>query len=253
METPRNFTKFVKNFSQTLMFERSLGDMLNERSDRRPNPNSNTQAIFILAGNDDKEGVKFSSLHDNAIPLMYNMRWKTYEKVREFRLASPLTILFWDTSRVNLVVQEVPLKKSSNLMITCLKPAWDDHLEEVIPKVWKNKSEACNSSDTSKNCSFESFTICHIRKDRQPLTLVQLCYTVWIVNTLDKCEEKQLIDIRKLMQGTCIKMSMIYPSYYEIVSVLNPVIVKSVKDYDFPVQKHISFKNKWKNFLKALK
>jgi hypothetical protein len=253
MEASKDFTKFVKKYSQTLAFERSFCDMIKEKNDRRPRTNSYTQAIFILAGNDDKEGIRFSSLYDNAIPLVFNMRWKTYKKAKEFPLTSPLTILFWDASKANLVVQEVPLKKSSNLMLTCLKPAWDDHLEVVNPEVWKNKSEASKSSDTSKNCSIKPFTICHIRKDRQPLTLAQLCYAEWIANTLDKYEEKQLIDIGKVMQGTCIKMSMIYPSYYEIVSVLNPMIVKSVEHYDLPVRKYMSFKNKLKILFKTLK
>ncbi len=48
-------------------------------------------------------------------------------------------------------------------------------------------------------------------------------------------------------------MSVIHPKYYEIVSVLNPMIVNGVKDYDFPVRERVSFKNKLKILLKALK
>jgi hypothetical protein len=126
MEAPRDFTKFVKKYSQTLAFERSFGDMLNVKNDRRPRTNSYTQAIFILSGNDYEEGIRFLSPHDNAIPLVFNMRGKTFEKANGFPLTSPLTILFWDTSKVNLVVQQVPLKKNLNLMLTCLNPAWGD-------------------------------------------------------------------------------------------------------------------------------
>jgi hypothetical protein len=58
METPRDFTTFVKKNSQTLIFERLLRDMLNMKNDRCPRTNcqkekdSCMQAIFILSGND---------------------------------------------------------------------------------------------------------------------------------------------------------------------------------------------------------
>jgi hypothetical protein len=210
------------------------------RMDNKMGENSCTQAIFILAGNDYEEEVRFLSSNDNSIPLLFDIKGKTYEKLNRLPLASHLTILYWYTADVNLVVQSAPLKENADLLSTYLKPAWDDRLEEV-------------NLDTSKICSVNTYRILHVRKDRQPLTLAQLCYTKLLVHVLKNCEDKQLIDIRKIMQGTCTKMSMIYPSYYEIVSVLNPVIVKSVKDYDFPVQKHISFKNKLKNFVKAFK
>jgi hypothetical protein len=55
------------------------------------------------------------------------------------------------------------------------------------------------------------------------------------------------------MLKASIEMSVTHPAYYEIVSVLNPMIAKNAKDYDFPVREYISFKIKLKNFLKALK
>jgi hypothetical protein len=246
METPRNFTTFVKNFCQTLIFERSLRDMSNVKNDRCPRvdnkmeENSCTQAIFILAGNNYEEEVRFLSSNDNSIPLLFNIKGKAYEKATRLPLTSHLTILYWCTADVNLVVQDVPLKNNAELSLTYLKPAWDDRLEEV-------------NLDTSKNCSFNTNKILHVRKDRQPLTLVQLCYTKLIVHVFENCEGKQLIDIRKTMQKASFEMSVIHPHYYEIVSVLNPVIVKSVKDYDFPVRECISFKNKLKILFKALK
>ncbi len=246
METPRDFTTLVKKFSQTLIFERSLRDMSNVKNDRCPRinnkreENSCTQAIFILAGNDHEEEIKFLSSKDNAIPLLFNMKGKTYEKAIRFPLTSHLTILYWCTTDVNLVVQEAPLKKNADLLLTHLKPAWDDRLEEV-------------SLDTSKNCSFNTNKILHVRKDRQPLTLVQLCYTKLLVHVIENCEGKQLIDIRKMILKASIEMSVIHPHYYEIVSVLNPMIVKNVKDYDFPVREYMSFKNKLKILFKALK
>ena len=110
METPRDFTTFVKNFSQTLMFERSLRDMSNVKNDRCPKvdnkmgENSCTQTIFILAGNDYEEEVRFLSSNDNSVPLLFNMKGKTYEKVIRLPLTSHLTILYWCTANVNLVV-----------------------------------------------------------------------------------------------------------------------------------------------------
>jgi hypothetical protein len=140
------------------------------------------------------------------------------------------------------------------LLLTYLKPAWDDRLEEVNLEVRKTKGQSDNSSEhTSKNCLFNTNKILHVRKDRQPLTLVQLCYTKLLVHVLGNCEGKQLIEIRKIMQKASIEMSVIHPDYYEIVSVLNPMIVKSVKHYDLPVQKYISFKNKLKIPFKALR
>jgi len=225
METPRNFTKFVKNFSQTLMFERSLRDMSNVQNDRCPRvdnkmgENSCTQAIFILAGNDYEEEVRFLSSNDNSIPLLFDIKGKTYEKLNRLPLASHLTILYWCTADVNLVVQSAPLKKNADLLLTYLKPAWDDRLEEV-------------NHDTSKNCSVNTNKILHVRKDRQPLTLVQLCYTKLLVHVIENCKGKQLIDIRKIILKASIEMSVIHPRYYEVVSVLNPMIVKSVEHYD---------------------
>jgi hypothetical protein len=246
METPRNFTKFVKNFSQTLMFERSLRDMSNVKNDHCPRvdnkmgENSCTQAIFILAGNDYEEEVRFLSSNDNSIPLLFDIKGKTYEKLNRLPLASHLTILYWYTADVNLVVQSAPLKENADLLSTYLKPAWDDRLEEV-------------NLDTSKICSVNTYRILHVRKDRQPLTLAQLCYTKLLVHVLKNCEDKQLIDIRKIMLKASIEMSVIHPRYYEVVSVLNPVIVKSVEHYDLPVRKHMSFKNKLKILFKAFK
>ena len=246
METSRDFTTFVKKFSQTLIFERSLRDMSTTKNDRYPRTdyqkedNSCTQAIFILAGNDYEEEVRFLSSNDNAIPLLFNMRGKTYEKTIRSPLTSHLTIFYWCTSDVNLVVQEDPLKRNVDMLLTYLKPAWEDRLEEV-------------NLDTSKNCSFNINKILHVRKDRQPLTLVQLCYTKLLAHVLENCEGKQLIDIRKIMLKASIEMSVIHPHYYEIVSVLNPMIAKSVKDYDFPVRECMSFKNKLKILFKALK
>ncbi len=62
-----------------------------------------------------------------------------------------------------------------------------------------------------------------------------------------------MIDIRKIILKASIEMSVIHPHYYEIVSALNPVIVKNAKDYDFPVRERMSFKNKLKILFKALK
>jgi hypothetical protein len=260
METPRDFSTFVKKFSQTLIFERSLRDMSNVKNDRCPRvdnkmeENSCTQAIFILAGNDYEEEAIFVSSNDNAIPLLFNTKGKTYEKNIRFPLTSPLTIFYWCTSDVNLVVQRAPLKKNADLLLTYLKPAWDDRLEEVNLEVRKTKGQSDNNSaHTSKNCSFNTNKILHVRKDRQPLTLVQLCYTELLAHVLENCEGKQLIDIRKIMLKASIEMSVIHPHYYEIVSVLNPMIVKGVKDYDFPVRECMSFKNKLKILFKALK
>jgi hypothetical protein len=208
METPRNFTKFVKNFSQTLMFERSLRDMSNVKNDRCPRvdnkmgENSCTQAIFILAGNDYEEEVRFLSSSDNSIPLLFNIKGKAYEKTNRLPLASHLTILYWCIADVNLVVQSVPLKKNADLLLTYLKPAWDDRLEEV-------------NLDTSENCSVNTNKIFNVRKDRQPLTLVQLCYTKLLVHVLKNYEDKQLIDIRKILLKVSIEMSVIHPHYYE--------------------------------------
>jgi hypothetical protein len=246
METPRNFTTFVKKFSQTLIFERSLRNMSSVKTDRCPRidnkreENSCTQVIFVLTGNDYEEEVRFLSPNDNSIPLLFNMKGKTYKKPTRLPLTSHLTILYWCTADVNLVVQEAPLKKNADLLLTYLKPAWDDRLEEV-------------NLDTSKNCSLNTNKILHVRKDRQPLTLVQLCYTKLLVHIIGNCEGRQLIDIRKIILKASIEMSVIYPHYYEIVSVLNPMIVKNVKDYDFPVRECMSFKNKLKILFKALK
>jgi hypothetical protein len=246
METPRNFTKFVKNFNQTLIFERSLRDMSNVKNDRCPRVDNKmgenlcTQAIFILAGNDYEEEVRFLSSDDNSIPLLFDIKGKAYEKINRLPLASHLTVLYWCTADVNLVVQSVPLKKNADLLLTYLKPAWDDCLEEVNP-------------DTSKNCSVNTYRIFHVRKDRQPLTLVQLCYTKLLVHIIGNCERQQLIDIRKNISKASIETSIIHPRYYEVVSVLNPVIVKSVDHYDLPVQKCMSFKNKLKILFKALR
>jgi hypothetical protein len=246
METPRNFTTFVKNFGQTLMFKRSLRDMTNVKNDHCPRvdnkmgENSCTQAIFILTGNDYEEEVRFLSSNDNSIPLLFDIKGKTYEKINRLPLASHLTILYWCTADVNLVVQSAPLRKNADLLLTHMKPAWDDRLEEV-------------NLDTSKNCSVNTYRIFHVRKDRQPLTLVQLCYTKLLVHIIGNCEGKQLIDIRKIILKASIEMSVIHPRYYEVVSVLNPVIVKNVEHYDSPVRKCMSFKNKLKILFKALK
>jgi hypothetical protein len=261
METPRDFTAFVKKNCQTLIFERSLKDMLNMKNDRCPGTNcqkkkdSCTQAILILPGNDIEEEIRFFSPNVNALPLIFNKRGSTYEKANEFSLTSPLTVFFWCTSNINLeIVQSVPLKKNAGLLKTCLKPAWDDCLEEANLAVWKNKGESINSSEyTNRNCSFKTNTVFHIRKDRQPLTLVQLCYTELLANILENCEGKQLIDIREIVQKASVKMSIIRPDYHEIVLVLNPVIVKRMKDYDLPVQRYRPFNKILKFLLKALK
>jgi hypothetical protein len=128
---------------------------------------------------------------------------------------------------------------NAGLLLTYLKPAWDDRLEEV-------------NLDTSENCLSDTINIFHVRKDRQPLTLVQLCYTKLLVHVIENCEDKQLIDIRKTMQKASFETSVIYPDYYEVVSVLNPMIVKRVEHYDLPAQKRTSFKNKLKILFKAL-
>jgi hypothetical protein len=115
METPRDFTTFVKKFSQTFIFERSLRDMSNAKNDHYPRvdnkmkENSCTQAIFILAGNDYEEEVRFLSSNDNSIPLLFDIKGKTYEKLNRLPLASHLTILYWCTADVNLVIQSAPL------------------------------------------------------------------------------------------------------------------------------------------------
>jgi hypothetical protein len=246
METPRDFSTFVKKFSQTFIFERSLRDMSNVKNDRCPRvdnkleESSCTQAVFILAGNDYEEEVRFLSSNDNSIPLLFDIKGKAYEKLNRSPLASHLTILYWCTADVNLIVQSAPLKKNADLLLTYLKPAWDDRLEEA-------------SLDTSKNCSVNTNKILHVRKDRQPLTLVQLCYTKLLVHVIENCEGKQLIDIRKIILKASVEMSIIHPRYYEVISVLNPMIVKSVEHYDLPVQKRMSFKNKLKILFKALK
>jgi hypothetical protein len=220
METPRDFTTFVKKFSQTFIFERSLRDMSNVKNDRCPRvdnkieENSCMQAIFILAGNDHEEEIKFLGSKDNSIPLLFNIKGKAYEKATRLPLTSHLTILYWCAANVNLVVQEVPLKKNADLLLTYLKPAWDDRLEEVNLEVRNFKGQSGSSSEhTSKNCRFTN-KVLHVRKDRQPLTLVQLCYTKLLVHVLRNCEGKQLIDIRKIMLKASIETSVIHPHYY---------------------------------------
>jgi hypothetical protein len=210
------------------------------KGDNKMRENSCTQAIFILAGNDYEEEVRFLSSNDNAIPLLFDIKGKAYEKTNRLPLASHLTILYWCTADVNLVVQSAPLKQNADLLLTYLKPAWDDRLEEV-------------NLGTSENCSANTNKILHVRKDRQPLTLVQSCYTKLLVHIIENCEGKQLIDIRKIILKASIEMSVIHPRYYEVVSVLNPVIVKNVEHYDLPVRKCMSFKNKLKILFKALR
>jgi hypothetical protein len=220
-----------------------MSSVKNDRCPRVKNKmgeNSCTQAIFILAGNDYEEEVRFLSSNDNSIPLLFDIKGKAYEKTNRLPLASHLTILYWCTADVNLVIQSVPLKKNADLLLTYLKPAWDDRLEEV-------------NFDTSENCSFNTNKILHVRKDRQPLTLVQLCYTKLLVHIIENCEGKQLIDIRKIILKASIEMSVIHPRYYEVASVLNPMIVKNVEHHDLPVQKCMSFKNKLKILFKALR
>jgi hypothetical protein len=208
------------------------------RVDNKMGENSNTQAIFILAGNDYEEEVEFLSPNANSIPLLFDIKGKAYEKINRLPLASHLTVLYWRTADINIIVQSVPLKRNADLLLTYLNPAWNDRLEEV-------------NLDTSKNHSVNTSRILHVRKDRQPLTLVQLCYTKLLVHVLKNCEDKQLIDIRKIMLKASIEMSVIHPHYYEVVSVLNPVIVKNVEHYDLPVRKCMSFKNKLKILFKA--
>jgi hypothetical protein len=243
METPRDFTTFVKKFSQTLIFERSFRDMSNVKNDRCPRANyqrgenSCTQVIFILARNDYEEEIRFLSANANSIPLLFNMKGKTYEKAIRLPLTSHLTIFYWCTADVNLVVQEASLKKNADLLLTYLEPAWDDSLEEVNLEVREIEGQSDNSNECTS--SSKAKTIFHVKKDRQPLTLVQLCYTELLTRVLDNCEGKQLIDIRKIMRKASIEMSVIHPDYYEVVSVLNPMIAKSVKHYDSPVQKCI--------------
>jgi hypothetical protein len=110
METPRDFTTFVKKNSQTLIFERSLRDILNMRDDRclgikcQKEKNSCTKAMLILPGNDIEEEIKFFSPNDNAIPWLIRKWRNKCEKASEFPLTSPLTILFWCTSNINLEI-----------------------------------------------------------------------------------------------------------------------------------------------------
>ncbi len=63
--------------------------------------NSWTQAIFILAGNDFEEEVRFLSSNDNSLPLLFNIKGKAYEKATRLPLTSHLTILYWCTADVN--------------------------------------------------------------------------------------------------------------------------------------------------------
>jgi hypothetical protein len=75
-------------------------------------------------------------------------------------------------------------------------------------------------------------------KDYQPLTLVQLCYTEILANKLKNWEGMQMIDIKKVLHEKSFKLATFCTKYYEIVLLLNPKIVKNIKDYDWPVRIH---------------
>jgi hypothetical protein len=75
-----------------------------------------------LSGNNLEEEVWVYSHNENAMPLLFNKKDSTYEKVNKLPLQSPLTVFFWRTWKVNLEVRHsFPFRKNVKLLLNTLE------------------------------------------------------------------------------------------------------------------------------------
>jgi hypothetical protein len=240
----REFVSFsygITKHSRIVIYERSLGDLLaydkNYCYDQARKIKENSRYVAscsrvwpIIKNNDNDIAIEFFSSEENAWPMLYNSKTKTYKKIKQLPLLSHLTVLFWCSSRLNFEytwVKEQSRKNNRAFFTTsfCLKePAI---LSEIDLSLWRfgiqNQEAFKLSPNHCPDCWLKTKTFYHVRIPGEPLSLKQLCHTVLLAHSLKDFEGKEKIDLTDVSPGKTIPSSIVAPRYFEIILLTDPL------------------------------
>ncbi len=161
-----------------------------------------TKVWPIIKNNDNDIVFEFLFNKENAQPMLYNSKTKSYNKIDELPLHSHLTVLFWCSSRVNFEyrLKEQPRENQKSFRMTnfCMKNS--EILSEVDLSLWRsgiqNQGIFKIDPNSGSDCWFKTKTIYHVRRPYEPLSLKQLCHTELLSHSLKKnFKGKEKIDV----------------------------------------------------------
>jgi hypothetical protein len=243
------FSYDITNYSRVVIYERSLDDLLaydkNYCYDQARKIKENSchvascsRVLPIIKNNDKDIAIEFFSSEESALPMLYNSKTKTYEKIRQLPLLSHLTVLFWCNSRLNF--EYIWAKGQSRINVRaffttsfCLKePAI---LSEIDLSLWRfgiqNQKAFKLSPNHGPDCWLKTKTFYHARIPGEPLSLKQLCHTTVLSHSLKDFEGKERIDLTDVAPGKTIPSSIVAPRYFEIILLTDPLKFTSPENF----------------------
>jgi hypothetical protein len=243
------FSYDITNYSRIVIYERSLDDLLaydkkycydqaRKVKEKLQYRASCSRVWPIIRNNDNDIAIEFFSSEENALPMLYNSKTKTYEKIKQLPMLSHLTVLFWCNSRLNFeyIWTKGQSRRNVRAFFTtsfCLKePAI---LSEIDLSLWRfgiqNQEAFKLSPNHGPDCWLRTKTFYHVRIPGEPLSLKQLCYTVVLSHSLKDFEGKEKIDLTDILSGETIPKSIVAPRFFEIILLTDPLKCTNLENF----------------------
>jgi hypothetical protein len=235
------FSYAIIDCSQVVIYERALDDLqaydktycynrARKIKEKLHNRASCSRVWPIIKNNDNDIAIEFFGSEENALPMLYNSKTRTYEKINQLPLLSHLTVLFWCNSRLNFeyIWTKGQSRRNDRAFFTtkfCLKES--AILSKIDLSLWRfgiqNQEVFKLSPNNGPDCWLKTKTFYHVRIPGEPLSLRQLCHTVVLSHNLKKFEGKEKIDLTDVPSGETIPRSIVAPRFYKIILLTNPL------------------------------
>jgi hypothetical protein len=236
-----DFSYGITKYSQIVIYERSLDDLLaydkNYCYDQVRKIKENLRSVAscsrvwpIIKGNVNDIAIEFFSSEENAWPMLYNSKTKTYEKIKLLPLLSHFTVFFWCNSKLNFEYTWIKgqyRKIVRPYFTTCFRLKEPAILSEIDLSLWRfgiqNQEAFKLNPNHGPDCWLKTKTFYHVRIPGEPLSLKQLCHTAVLSYNLKNFEGKEKIDLTNASIGKTIPSSIVAPRYFEIILLTNPL------------------------------
>jgi hypothetical protein len=245
-----SFPYAMKDYSQVVIYERSLDDIMaydtrfcHNRArkflEERYNLVSCSRVWPIMKNNRDDLEIEFFCNADDALPLLYNNKTKTYEKIDRLPLDSHLTVLFWCNNRIRFEYMwrnRGSIRDETYHFVTRFRLKGPAILSKIDLLHWRAGMQNQESLRLVPNmgpyCWLKTNIFYHVRTPGEPLSLKQLCHTVIMANNMKKFKGREKIALAAVPPGVAIPRSITVPRFYEVVMMTNPVILTDPDEYN---------------------
>jgi hypothetical protein len=244
-----NFPYAMKDYSQVVIYERSLDDLLaydkrycysrvRKINEKIHNMVSCSRVWPIMKNNSNDLEIEFFSSAEDALPLLYNNKTKTYERIDRLPLNSHLTVLFWCNSRICFKYMwrnRGSMNNERTSFATRFRLKGPAILSKIDLSLWRagiQKQEALRLvPNMGPDCWLKTNIFYHVKTPCEPLSLKQLCHTVIVSHNLKKFKGKGKLDLTNVPTGKAIPRSITLPRFYEVVMLTNPVRLTDPEEY----------------------